>query len=361
MNTYLITFFIKHTVIGYFLSQIRQQKSHIIQEEKIAINGNNEQIKSVLIDLIEKVNKSEFLPRRGVYYRLILDEDITMQQSVLLPNIKLTGNEIDDYVKSSLSKIFHTNDPLAYDYFYDFSQPNTKKITVFACKQSVITEYLSIFSNNKVSFIGIPNIVFNKNEESCFDDKQCIEQVICATKITGINFLPWRLQTNQLKRRNFLFVIVGYLFLCSFILGFLWYISQQRLNQQIQLSEQTKILQLQKNKQLLLLINLDERKKQLHLLLDKRKRSRDKFITILDYLVTFPSLIPEGIWLDSLEYQDNMIQLKGESFRYSDILLLSEQLNLYELIKQNKIVTVKRNGHLLQFHINTQLNNNVRN
>lgn len=286
--------------------------------------------------------------------RIVLNESTLMKRELQLPNLRLSPYEINTYVKNTLTKIFHSVEPLSYDYLLDATQHDStlaKVLTLYACPLSLIGHYHhNLPQSLRLYFIGIPHSLLN-----CQVTDLDIDVIACKPCLAGINFMPWRDDEVKQKQRYFLLQITVCLLLLSMILIGFTYLSYQELNQHYQ--EQAVLQQKyqQMNQQLSTLIALQKQNKQLELIINQQQKSKEHLARLLDCFHLVAMKVPDNVWLNSVEYQNNTMKLTGSAFLHEDILLFVNALNRHDFLKVNDVMTIKRQHFLLQFQLDLDL------
>ncbi|WP_392564539.1 PilN domain-containing protein [Orbus wheelerorum] len=336
---------------------IEAKQATIIARQHIAITTNDN---INIFDFPLTKLKQQFYgliknrPKNKVAYRIIFADKTVMQAELPLPNADLNAYEIKHYIKNSLAKIFHTKQRLCYDYLPESGGTNSKSLTIYAYHYEFIERYIALFAQDNLSFVGITTTMIENGANTPLPIAD-VELLALLPTLTGINFLPWREKQQKYKRTHFLAVIAGYFLIYSVIV---WLWDQQaypHLNEQLLINQQYHTELTQKNQQLVQLIKLNNTWLQLKSDLAKQDSLKQQLTLLVNYLTLIAKTVPDGIWLSSLSYQGNILELKGESFFYADILTFSNLLYQHDITGVHKIVSIKKQQYLLEFTFDIQL------
>lgn len=187
-------------------------------------------------------------------------------------------------------------------------------------------------------------------------------QYVTGAGSETVNLLPDRDQIKSSKKNRLLIKFVGFLAALGLIagLGYITY-SQFKAGEQYESAAlEYDQLELQKN-QLLADISKTKREKKAYggmFEASKSLRSNQKFM--YDLLVDITRKIPEGVWLDSIEYQGSTsLNIAGKSISDQNILQLIAELNRSQLITRASLSTMtiaKQNGReIKKFNLIAQL------
>lgn len=287
--------------------------------------------------------------------RIILLNDTTLQRNLQLPNIELTPYELNDYVSNTLAKIFHAQELLAYDYYSISSTPaikQTSQVSVYALPKYLLDYYITQLCPWRINYIGIPDFLLSNNTNTLLDDD--MQYLSCMVHLKGINFLPWR-EWDKTKRQNRLFIFIFALLIVLIMMMFwLTDFTNKKLNRQINKNTALHQQYLQKNAQLSVLKDLQNKNKKLQLIIHQNELLQLERSNIAKYLILISKTIPDGIWLNSLEYKDNNLLLVGQSHLYADIMLFCQQLEQHPLIQNSQITSIKHSASGIFFYIQLQ-------
>ncbi|WP_392561701.1 PilN domain-containing protein [Orbus sturtevantii] len=351
-----ITFFIQPAGVTGIAVNIKSRKANIIIKQHMPIiDANNSDI--VALEL--KTLTQQFLAVIGhkqkskVIYRIIVADGKLMQSHLALPNIGLNKYEIERYIEGSLYKTFNTKQLLSYDYRLKTDNTKSLQLIIYAYQQILIKRYIELYEHTKLRFIGVTSSMITHDAISELDITE-FDKIALLPTIAGINFLPWRDRKRKYNRVYFLVVIMVFFVLYGIAI-WLW-----REHAYSSLDEQLRQNQLihnelqQKTQQLALLINAHNTLLKLQANLAEQIASKEQFILLRSYLGLVSLTIPDGIWLSSLSYQKETLELKGESFLYADILIFLNLLEQHDKTQHYRIVSVKMQQHLLQFIIDAK-------
>lgn len=344
---YYITIFVEEFLLNCFIGQLKGQEIIILTSQ--TFNKDEQSIADLTLYIKKNLPQVEIKP----ICRCILMDHRTKKASLALPNIPLLPFEIDDYVKQSLAKIFINQESLAYDFIIEDKRQTVEgnqQIIVYAYPSKQIDGLIKLFPW-QVIFLGIPNQFINESAVLKFD----VNALATMKQIDGINLLPWRNWQRKARRKQFFYVCFSLLIVITSVSIILYYLALQALNQQIHRNTQLQDLYLKSKSQLTQLIDINKQNNQLKAILTQRQSITNNYAHLIESLMSLSETIPNNLWLNSLEYYDDHLNINGVSYLYDDILLFSLQLEQHNLIMKSEITTIKKHYEQLLFNIKIQL------
>lgn len=250
-------------------------------------------------------------------YELNLSESYVQSQTLTLPDVKLSSNELALYIEASMYKLFgRSAKELFFDFVYFRRPKNSVQVTV--CERSDVNYWIDLFDKNELNLVFIGYV----NDNLRF------------------NFLPWR--QTKLSRHKFQLTmmtvcLIGVL-ICQFI--YWWINAQTQLNDyEAKLSKQQLIKQQYLAELSTYIPNPSPSQRQI-------KQS----------LLTLSEKLPDMVWLNSYQYVPQNIAITGHSLSYIEIIHFNQVLLQLKNISKSQIITLTNHEDMLSFEMDIKLN-----
>ncbi|XKM12979.1 PilN domain-containing protein [Orbaceae bacterium ac157xtp] len=346
----LITFFINKETVSCFYAQpkVKKEQQNVIEKVYQQVNDSNDLTKLMQNFIDDIINNDK--NKKRIACRIVLSDDLLLSQQIKIPNIKLSQNEIAEYLDASLTKLFKDNPNVVYDY-REIESPDDKNklLQVIACDAIKIAEYQRFLSNVKLQFIG----KLLKKYDHLAKDK-----IATINSLTGFNLLPWRQKIKLLKRKYFLITfLLGCSLLFILITGLLITNKNKSINLNDINQEKTVFYQQILNK-FSHINNLNKKNEKLKNAILHNQNIQQTFNQLGQFLAIFPQHLPEGSWITAFNISENEIVLHGNSFKHDAIWQFNTALSKLEQISSNQIETIKQNEYLLHFEITCNFKKN---
>lgn len=152
-----------------------------------------------------------------------------------------------------------------------------------------------------------------------------------------INFLPWRQQRAQLRRKKCL-LLFSLLTFCLLIA--IQQVAQQQHAKISRYQHRLTGLEAEHQQQLTYIEMLNKHHADYEKLLARHQEIQNQIEQNRQSLSLFkqlPQLLPENSWLDKLSFQKRHIELNANSHSFNEIILLIDQLQQFDLLTDIQI------------------------
>lgn len=167
-----------------------------------------------------------------------------------------------------------------------------------------------------------------------------------------INLLPWREQQRTERKKAFGVGMAGALLGALVVAGIAWFLVSQMMNAQAQRNQKLTAGIKELDAQIEKINDLDAQKQQFIArmqIIERLQRSRPEIVHVFD---TFTKIIPDGVYLTSLQQTGRRFRIQGfsqSSTRVSNFMRAIESSEWLVFDSLDKMETTRNSGQSLNF------------